>query len=158
MFKPQSACLPHLENLMQESIDAKNLKIAMFAIISTVIAFLLIFYSDFGIYIVIGYILYRLESISIYQITNAHESSYFFAKLYKQLNEDAYFELSSTSQEVTDLIYDDSIVVDLNRKSKFIRLLRHYEDLEEEVPDLFSSNVKDEILKLKEQLKNLKIY
>jgi len=56
-------------------------------VIKLVIAYLVIEYIDFGLYIVIGYILYSLENLSGLQMINSQETNLQFNILRQRIEE-----------------------------------------------------------------------
>ncbi len=64
--------------------ESKNFNIFFWASIKIIIASILIYYFEFGIYIVIGYILFFIVNDSYYSLLNVKEGNVQFNKLYNK--------------------------------------------------------------------------
>lgn len=65
----------------------KTFNVLLFTIIKLVIAYFLITYLEYGIFIVLAYILYSLENISSYQFINNQETNFQLNILHEKINE-----------------------------------------------------------------------
>lgn len=66
---------------------SKTFNVLLFTIIKLVIAYFLITYLEYGIFIVLAYILYSLENISSYQFINNQETNFQLNILHEKINE-----------------------------------------------------------------------
>ncbi|MCP5170304.1 MAG: hypothetical protein H6999_11200 [Hahellaceae bacterium] len=81
----------------------RNTLSLMWALTKLAVAFLIIKYVDFGIYIVIGYMLFSLESISSLQYLNAHESNLQFSRLQNNVATNMAAEIAELKNQVAEL-------------------------------------------------------
>lgn len=66
---------------------SKTFNVLLFTIIKLVIAYFLISYLEYGIFIVLAYLLYLLENISSYQFINSQETNLQINILHEKINE-----------------------------------------------------------------------
>jgi len=62
----------------------KSFTILMWFLLKLIVASGIIFYFEYGIYLIVGYLLYVIESKSWYEYLNTQETNYHINKLYNQ--------------------------------------------------------------------------
>lgn len=61
--------------------ESRNFAVLLFTFIKAAIAFGLMYYFEYGLYVIIIYLIYSLESISSFQNLNREEANDLFSKL-----------------------------------------------------------------------------
>ena len=61
--------------------ESRKFAVLLFTFIKAIIACGLVYYFEYGLYVVIAYLIYSLESISSFQNLNREEANDLFAKL-----------------------------------------------------------------------------
>ncbi|QYK06382.1 hypothetical protein [Shewanella zhangzhouensis] len=75
----------------------------MWATIKLVLAFLIIKHFDYGLYVVLGYIFFSIESISSLQYLNAQEANLLFSNLHSSESTNIGMEVGELRKNIAEL-------------------------------------------------------
>jgi cell division protein FtsL len=95
--------------LNEDMKSIKTINIWLFTILYTAIALSLMHYTEYGIYLVVVYLIYVAQSNSSYQHLNALETSDNIGKLYSRLS-DQEKQIANLSDEIERLERNDDSI------------------------------------------------
>ena len=96
--------------------ESRKFAVLLFTFIKAVIACGLVYYFEYGLYVVIAYLIYSLESISSFQNLNREEANELFAKLDNGTEiQDLKREIEALKEKLSDC-EDRLLDVELDKK------------------------------------------
>ncbi|MGD9808125.1 MAG: hypothetical protein AB7E76_09345 [Deferribacterales bacterium] len=98
---------------IQSKKDSKYFSIISFTAIKLIIAILMIIYFEYGLYVVIGYLIFSIESNSFQNHLNTLEANFHFNKVYQNISNKNTFDEATTLEEKINELEERIIELEL---------------------------------------------